>query len=92
MIFIVTYTLRPPRVNIPLENELKASAGWTHYLDYTWLVATNEVANILYNRLVRHITQNDYILISEFHRSAQYQGWMPQAAWDWLNATRSQGY
>ncbi len=84
MIYIVSYTLRPKRDATKIINALKASGGWAHYLDETWLISTQESAQELYNRLVPAFQKADSILIVAFKPDANYQGWLPQDAWDWV--------
>jgi len=84
MIFVVSYTLNPPRANLPLIIELQQSPDWAHYLDTTWLVATNENAGELYERLRGHFAKSDSLLIVEVRAAAQYFGWLPRDAWNWL--------
>ena len=64
MLFLVSYTLNPPRVNPQLIEELQRSeGGWWHYLDTAWILATNENASQLYERLRTKFIQDDRILI-----------------------------
>jgi hypothetical protein len=66
-----------------LHAELEKSLSWWHYLDSTWLILTNETANTLVDRLRQHMDDNDYILVIAVKRD--YQGWLSQEAWDWIN-------
>jgi len=83
-VYIVSYDLRKNgKIYIGLSEQLKASPGWWHYLDSTWLVATQENANQLYNRLAPHIDQEDSILIIQ--AGTEMQGWLPEDAWKWIH-------
>lgn len=85
MIYVVSYLLNPKRDASALLAELQyPSVGWCHYLDDTWLIATNETADALYNRLAKHLLNTDMILIIEFKPNASYRGFLPKDAWDWI--------
>ncbi len=88
-VYSVTYDLKTPgRDYTPLYEALKKAGKWWHYLESTWLIATDETPNQLYNRLVSTITISDRLLIIEVRNNGQ--GWLPKAAWDWIeeNAPR----
>lgn len=81
-VYIVSYELRKKKNYTGLHEQLKASEGWWHYLDSTWLIATQEDANQLYNRLAPHLDREDSILIIQ--AATDMQGWLPKEAWDWI--------
>jgi hypothetical protein len=83
-VFLVTYQLRPQRANPGLTAELKNSPYWWHFLDFTWLIATNESAEQIYSRIANHLDQTDSELIVQIRRGSQYAGWLPKEAWDWI--------
>ena len=62
--------------------ELKKSYSWWHYLDSTWLIATNESASVLSERIRKFTDDNDYLLVIRVTNN--YAGWLPQKAWDWI--------
>ncbi len=78
----MTYSLRPPRRNVPLEMEHARTAFWRHDLDFTWLVASQESIQALYARLAPFLASTDLILIVPV--GPLYMGWLPQDAWTWL--------
>jgi len=89
MVYVVSYDLRKPGQDYKnLFDELQASPGWWHFLDSTWLIATSESANELYNRLRTHLDRDDSILVIQ--AGADRQGWLPKKAWEWIdqNLTR----
>jgi hypothetical protein len=82
--FCVSYDLNDPGQHYEaLYNELKSSSGWWHYLDSTWLISTAETADQLAHRLYGVIDKNDRLLVIAVGRDNQ--GWLPKAAWDWIN-------
>lgn len=68
-----------------LYEELQNSPSWWHYIKSTWLIRTEETSNQIWNRIQNHITPKDFALIIEVNKD--YQGWLPQEAWDWINET-----
>lgn len=83
--FSVSYDLNKPGQNYDnLIKELKRSHSWWHYLDSTWLIKTNESASQLSTRIRKHLDNNDNVLVIRVTKD--YSGWLPQKAWDWINA------
>jgi hypothetical protein len=82
----VSYQLRPTRANPDLIAELKNSPQWWHFLDFTWLIATQETAEDLFNRISAHLLKTDSELIVQIRRGSQFNGWLPKEAWDWIEA------
>jgi len=89
MMYVVTYTLNPPRVPPPaLIAALQSAGEWWHYLDYTWLLVTSESATEVWNRIAPTITPEDRVLIAQITYLAGLQGWLQKDAWDWITARR----
>lgn len=88
-VLIVTYELRGrPREDYDsLYISLRQSPQWLHVLECTWLVATRESPNQLFERLRPHIHERDSLLISTV--TPPMQGWLPDEAWRWI---RKHGY
>jgi hypothetical protein len=83
-VYIVSYELRKKKNYTGLYEQLKASEGWWHYLDSTWLIATRENAKQLYKRLKPHLDEvEDSILVIE--AGADLYGWLPEDAWKWIH-------
>jgi hypothetical protein len=83
-ILIVTYDLKSPQNYTPLYEALKAQGVWWHYLASTWLIDTAKSPQEVFDAVHPHIGPHDFILISELGQ--RNQGWLPQAAWDWINS------
>lgn len=82
-VYCVSYDLNKSGQNYAaLYNELKASLSWWHQLDSTWLIHTNESADQLSSRLLRHLDQNDRLLVIKVVRP--YQGFHTEQAWQWI--------
>ncbi len=83
-VYSVNYDLnRPGQSYAGLISELENSPNWWHFLKSSWLIATFETPEQLWDRISPHIDKSDTVLIIEVvNRSA---GWMSQEAWDWIN-------
>ncbi len=84
MVFLITYDLNKPGQNYnKLYDEIKKAARWWHYLDSTWIIETQISADIWQERLKKHvIDDDDYLLVIQV--CDNYQGWLPEKAWEWL--------
>ena len=83
MVHVVSYDLRKPGKDYKgLSEELQRSPSWWHYLESTWLIATSEDVNQLYNRLRIHLDVNDSILVIQ--AGTDVQGWLPEEAHEWI--------
>jgi hypothetical protein len=83
-VLLVTYDLRTLAHNYnPFYAALQQQGNWWHYLSSTWLIATNQTPQQLYEVVVRHITTNDSLLIAPLRKP--YWGYLPKDAWDWIN-------
>lgn len=83
-IYNVSYDLKKPGQNYTaLFTELKSTGDWWHYLESTWLIATNETASQVWDRISPAIDKNDRVLIIEVVNNKN--GWLAPEAWDWIN-------
>lgn len=88
-VYLISYDLKTQnRDYTPLYDAIKNNYNWWHYLESTWLVATNENSQQISNRLIATITQNDRLLIIQV--SIDYYGWLPVEAWNWIQKYLSQ--
>ena len=89
-IYIVTYTLQPwlLRDTDAIDRELRKSPNWSHWLNNTWLISTNEVADVLYARMRGNFLETDRLLIVPLDVQLGYAGWLPQEAWDWIEENK----
>ena len=88
-VYIVSYDLNVPGQDYKgLYDELKKSTNWWHYLDSTWLIYTSESAEKLFDRLSGHLDKSDRILVIRV--TNEYQGWLPEEAWQWIRQYVSQ--
>ena len=83
-VYSITYDLKKPGQDYSgLYNAIKSYAGWWHYLESTWMVATDDTPNQIWERIRSHVDKNDSVLIIEVKDNMS--GWLPRKAWDWLH-------
>ena len=85
-IYMVTYTLQPwlLRDTTAIDRELQRLPNWSHWMHNTWLISTDEVADVLYARLQGKFLETDRLLIASLDAQSNFAGWLPQEAWDWI--------
>lgn len=84
MIYAVNYDLKAPgRDYSGLYTAIQGCGEWWHYLGSTWLINTTLDAQQIWSRLSMHVDRNDVVLVIGV--SKDYQGWLPQEAWQWIN-------
>ncbi len=86
MIYAINYDLKRPGQNYEALYEAIKNCGssWWHFLGSTWLVDTSLDAKGVWDRIAPHVDNNDFFLVIGVTRD--YQGWLPQEAWDWINS------
>lgn len=85
MIYAINYDLKKPGQDYTdLHEAIKACGTWWHHLGSTWLVDTSLSAAGIWQKLAPHVDDNDRVLVIGVTRA--HQGWLPQDAWDWINA------
>lgn len=62
-------------------------SDWWHYTDSTYIVASSQPVNDLYNATFPGIPRRHILIIEVNPNNAQ--GWLPQAAWTWLQKYQS---
>ena len=88
MIYAINYDLKKPGQDYnDLYEAIKSCGVWWHYLGSTWLVDTSMTAQGIWQKLEPCIDRNDRVLVIGVTRD--YQGWLSQDAWDWINARTS---
>jgi hypothetical protein len=85
MIYAINYDLKKPGQDYSdLYDAIKSCGEWWHYFGSTWLVDTSMTAQEIWQKLAPCIDKNDRVLVIGVTRD--YQGWLSQDAWDWINA------
>jgi len=84
-VFSISYDLNKSGKNYEgLYEEIKRTE-WLHILDSTWLISTQETAQVLSERLRSRMDNDDRLFVSKVNRS-EYWGWLSQEYWNWLKA------
>lgn len=82
-VYCVSYDLNTPGQEYnDLNEELKNSQSWWHFLTSTWLIYTSESSQQLSDRLRAHLDDNDNLMVIRV--TANYAGWLPEEAWEWM--------
>lgn len=90
MIYAINYDLCAPGKDYKgLYEAIKQCGEWWHFLDSTWLVYTGLNASGVFDRLKPHLDSNDNVLVVGI--TSDYQGWLPKAAWEWINQRLNKG-
>jgi hypothetical protein len=85
-VLLVTFSLRNTLKNYDdFFVALRGNAlNWWHFIEQTCVVSTYLDADSFARKLYPHIEATDSLLVAEI-RPHEFQGWLPRAAWDWLN-------
>ena len=87
MILIITYDLRTPKDYHNFYEAIKAQGEqgkWWHYMASTWLLSTTKTPQAVVDALRMHLDNQDLLFVCQL--AANYQGWLPKPAWDWIYA------
>lgn len=83
-IYSISYDLNTPGQKY--DDLYKVIESYDHYkiMKSHYLVYTDSNVNQIYNKLSTCIDKNDRIFVAEVNSNRQ--GWLSQAAWDWIKA------
>jgi len=83
-VLLITYELnaKPKEEYTELYSTIKKSNYWWHYLENTWLIATETDPKEWHDKLENKIFHNDRLLIIEV--KPNYDGWLSRDAWKWI--------
>lgn len=87
-VYLVTYSPTPPFDQSIFRNYIMSlSRGgkisdWWHYIDSTYFVVSNLTASALYESIFPGVPRRNLLVIEITKNNAQ--GWLPRAAWDWI--------
>jgi hypothetical protein len=84
-VLLINYELKDSSKNYAaFFDAIQNSANeWWHFLDHTWIVTTDLSADQFAKRLYPHMLNTDSLLVVRLQK--EYQGWLVQEAWEWLN-------
>ncbi|OGK11402.1 hypothetical protein A2954_06575 [Candidatus Roizmanbacteria bacterium RIFCSPLOWO2_01_FULL_37_12] len=57
--------------------------NWWHYLTSGYILISTESASELTNFMRENLPSDTYFIIMEINHN-NYNGWLPQEAWDWI--------
>jgi hypothetical protein len=77
--------VRTPIVTEALEPTFTEIGNWVRFNGLSWFVSTHWTALQVYERLRRHLHNEDSILIIAVNPETA-QGWAPQFMWDYFNS------
>ena len=86
-VLIITYDLRTPKDYHDFYEAIKSQGEqgkWWHYMTSTWLLSTTKNPQQVFDAIHPHLDTQDFLLVCEL--SANYQGWLPKQAWDWVKS------
>ena len=85
MVLIINYALKNVfKDYTPFYKAIQQCGEWWHFLDSTWIVNTSYSADTVGKHLLQFIDQEkDFVIVARLQKD--YQGWLPNEAWDWLN-------
>jgi len=82
--YAINYDLSAPnRDYAGLYEAIKSYSGWWHYLESTWLIATESTPSQIWEKFRPHIDKNDSLLIIEVRDNTS--GWLQKEAWEWIH-------
>lgn len=87
MIFAIIYDIDDAKRDYSqLYEKIKTLGAWMHYINSAWLVSpsSTRTAQQIFDELSPFINEkDDYLLVIGL--KGDYQGWLPQDAWDWMH-------
>jgi hypothetical protein len=85
-LFLVTFSLRNKSKDYaPFFVAVRGNAlQWWHFIEQSCVVTTNHDVNSYAHQLLPYIEATDSLLVVAI-TPHEFQGWLPQQAWSWLN-------
>lgn len=81
--YIITYDESEEFDYSEMKNEIKKAKKWWNYLEYSWLIITNETSEEIWYRLEPYVNRKTSLLIAKLDEN-DMQGWLTRDAWDWI--------
>ena len=82
-VLIITFELKGAGPYTALFDAIKALGAWWHYLPSTWIVATQQTPEQVWQAMRLHMQdKSDHIFIGTLQSG--FHGWLPNDAWEWL--------
>ena len=81
---IISYDLKGKNKDYTnLITAIKEERNWWHYLDSFWLLDTSKTVEELNQKLIQYLDAEDRLIILDLN-TKDFNGWLPQNAYDWL--------
>ncbi len=89
-LFLITYDLKKEHTESSysmLYDKIQSYGDVQHPLASVWVVAVDNLidANMISANLRTVMDKNDFLLVIEISGTANRQGWLPKAFWDWMD-------
>lgn len=93
MVYLITFDYRlvsigPNQLRAPkaLVEHIKTLGSWARVTDRSWLLDTEIPYHELANDHVKpFLADKDFFLVVQLSAQDNYEGWLPQEVWKWLN-------
>lgn len=83
-VYLVSYDYRGSAASYEgLFKKLRKFSGWWHYMKNTWLVRTEKSAQQIVEYLEPELDDDISLIVVEV--SGEYQGWLTEKAWKWID-------
>jgi len=83
--YIVSYDLNFPGQDYSdLHDAIKSYGWWWHHLDSTWIIKTDQSAEVVRDYLVAFIDSNDKLLVAELTGAGAWAGFNSKGS-KWLS-------
>lgn len=82
---IISYDLRGNSKDYQgLISAIKEEMNWWHYLESFWMLDTTKSVQELTDKLIQFLDEDDRLIIIDTNTN-NYNGFMPQKAFDWID-------
>jgi predicted regulator of amino acid metabolism with ACT domain len=61
--------------------------SWWHHINNTFMITTNSnVTALSIQKFIKNYFTDSHFMILQIHSPDEYNGWLPQNAWDWIES------
>ena len=83
-ILLISYDIKKPNMDYKvLYDIIKSANSWSHNIDITHFIKTDESIKYWYDKIQKVIDPKDYFIIIDITGQLK-QGWMPKETWEWF--------
>lgn len=84
-LYIVMINVNPGLTIVDVQNALTNGVAWYRIASNVWLVHTNLGKEWICDVLLPLANPSGTLFVAPLEMSDQFQGWMTQDFWDWIN-------